>query len=199
MLKNQHKDLINHLLIILAFFSIISLNCNDLKKESYGSEEITGINISTITSDEIPLNSKIFITEKDKTDIILKTGVSGTTIQIPSGNYDIRIVCRDKIKWLKDIEVKDTEILSRIVVIPNSKIIIHCIDDNENAISLPVNVYESDMYNKPVNCGWSDEIIDVPPGSYDIEIFRKGDSFFIKDIYLEDGETYKKTEIIPHK
>lgn len=179
---------------LISILILLSLTC-DIKNTYQDDQSPTGVNIKTITPQGEILSSQIYITDYEDRDVIIEDSVSGVLIQLQPGIYDLKIVCREEMKWLDDIEVEEFEVFSRKVVLPNAQIIIHCEDSEKESLSLPVYIYKSGIYDKAINSGWSDERLNVPPGIYDIEVFSEGESIWISEIELNDEELYNHTEV----
>jgi len=183
-------------ILLLYSITLLILSTCDLKKEYIGDEPTTGLNLKTTTPDGEILSSTIFITECEDRDIIIKEGLSGTLTLIEPGTYDIKITTRDQTKWLDDITIVEFETYSRTITFPNGKILVHCEDEMGNILNVPVYIYRSGDYENPLNTGWSDEHLNLPPGTYTIEIYHKGESTLVENVEVKDGETSTIEEVL---
>lgn len=199
MQPSRCSERINRRYIVFLISIFLIIFACDVKQEYMGNEPITGLRITTITSDDETLPSRVYITNSEDRDVIIKEGVGGVLITLQHGTYDIKIVCREEVKWLDNMSIEETETINRKIIFPNAEILVHCEDSNNDDLSLPVYVYKSGQYDKPVNSGWSDERLDLPPGKYDIEIYCEGKSKFIKGITLKDEQLYQHQEIFKTK
>ncbi|MGQ9705757.1 MAG: hypothetical protein ACUVWP_01970 [bacterium] len=180
---------------LLTFVSLIFIYCSPQDIERLFRREIkSGIMIEAVINDDLPINGEVVICKAGEHQQIITEGYTGANITILPGIYDIKVKSRGDEIWITGIEVKEDEIAYRKVQFPNAQMMVQLLE-GENHLDASVIVYNVNNPEDIISDTWTEEVIDLPPGKYFIEIELAGKRGIIENITLKDGDrrTYEIT------